>query len=68
MQVQWNRAARTDKGVHAAGQVISFKALLPVAGGEAELVAATNAKCPPDMRVIEIVRTIQSFNSKNLCS
>ncbi|RYG55953.1 hypothetical protein EON66_04075, partial [archaeon] len=67
LQVAWNRAARTDKGVHAAGQVVSLKAMLP-GGTEEDLLERVNAHLPLDMRAVDIVRVINNFNSKNLCS
>jgi tRNA pseudouridine(38-40) synthase len=66
-QIAWNRAARTDKGVHAAGQVVSFRMHLPP-GSEAELIEKINARCPPDLRCIDINRVINNFNAKNLCN
>lgn len=64
--VHFQRAARTDKGVSAARQVISVK--LPIAEGEEEQQAAVlNAMLPAQIRVMAILRATRSFNSKNWC-
>jgi tRNA pseudouridine(38-40) synthase len=42
-QVQWNRAARTDKGVSAAGNVVSLKMMI----GYPDIAARINAELPP---------------------
>ena len=44
-QVQWNRAARTDKGVSAAGNVVSLKMMI----GHEDIVARINAELPPQV-------------------
>lgn len=66
-KVGWNRAARTDKGVHAAGQVVSLR--MRVKKGEADATRERiNSFLPADIRVVDIVRVTRQFNSKNLCS
>jgi tRNA pseudouridine38-40 synthase len=45
-------AGRTDAGVHAAGQVVTFRAPHPFAG---DLTAALNAQLPEDMAVLSAV-------------
>lgn len=57
MQNGWNRAARTDKGVHAAGNVISCK-LEVVQGKEEETVDRINSCLPSDIRVFKILRQL----------
>ena len=42
----FNRAARTDKGVHAAGQVVSMRVIMPP-----DFCERLNAQLPPDIRV-----------------
>ena len=66
-RVGWNRAARTDKGVHAAAQVISLKLQYPP-DGLTGMVAAINSHLPADISVFDIVRVTQNFNAKNNCS
>jgi tRNA U38,U39,U40 pseudouridine synthase TruA len=67
-KVGWNRAARTDKGVHAAAQVISLLLHLRVGDSPDAMRERVNAALPLDIRVIDIVRVTKQFNSKNLCS
>lgn len=65
--IGWNRAARTDKGVHAALNVISLRMRIPD-GGEADAVARVNTHLKPDLRVFAVIITTFLFNSKNFCS
>ncbi|KAJ1968556.1 tRNA pseudouridine synthase 1 [Dispira parvispora] len=57
------RAARTDKGVHAAGQVVSLKMIIDIP----DIVAKINQALPEQIRVWGYTRTVNSFNAKNLC-
>jgi len=66
-RVGWNRCARTDKGVHAAGQVISFRARMLEATTEA-WIAKLNAVLPKDLNVHALVRVTRNFNAKNNCT
>ena len=50
-QVHWSRAARTDKGVHALGNLISVKLLWPA---DVDLVAEVNKKLPADVCVLDM--------------
>ncbi len=45
-QVHWSRAARTDKGVSAVGNVVSLKMLI----GAPDLLQRINAALPPQAR------------------
>ncbi|KAJ3117120.1 tRNA pseudouridine synthase 1, partial [Physocladia obscura] len=57
-----NRCARTDKGVHAAGNVVSLKLFaLP------NLVDKINEQLPPTVRVFDAFQVTSSFNAKNHC-
>lgn len=69
----WMRACRTDKGVHAAGQVVSLKMLLKgeAAAGETgdlgvleRLVAGLNGRLPEQIRVFGIKRVTNTFQAK----
>ncbi|XP_058823091.1 pseudouridylate synthase 1 homolog [Topomyia yanbarensis] len=60
-QVQFQRAARTDKGVSAATQVVSIK--LP----ENLNIDALNEDLPAQIRVFAIKRVTKGFNSKSNC-
>lgn len=66
-KVNWTRASRTDKGVHAIRTVISLRAMLTDEPLEAQ-VAALNAKLPEDIRVFEFIPVINSFNAKHQAS
>ncbi|XP_050439951.1 pseudouridylate synthase 1 homolog isoform X2 [Adelges cooleyi] len=59
--MQFQRAARTDKGVSALRQVISL--LLPE-DVQKEMI---NASLPDQIRVLDIRRVTKGFNSKNSC-
>ncbi|KAA0203002.1 hypothetical protein HAZT_HAZT006705 [Hyalella azteca] len=64
--VNFQRAARTDKGVSAARQVVSVK--LPIGDGdESKVLGELNSLMPPQIRLMDIRRAIRSFNSKNWC-
>lgn len=60
------RAARTDKGVHAAGQVVSVKLELPD-NGEESSIPIINSHLPKTIQIVGIVRVPKSFNAKNQC-
>ncbi|KAJ2084987.1 tRNA pseudouridine synthase 1 [Coemansia sp. S100] len=62
-KVQLQRAARTDKGVHAAGQVVSLKMIVE----DPAIVEKVNAQLPDQIRVWGFVRVVQSFNAKTMC-
>lgn len=57
------RCARTDKGVHAAGNVISLKLIIE----EDDVVEKINARLPEQIRVWGIQRTNNSFNCYQYC-
>ncbi|ODQ53628.1 tRNA pseudouridine synthase, partial [Saitoella complicata NRRL Y-17804] len=57
------RAARTDKGVHAACNLISLKLIIE----DPEIVQKINSHLPDQIRLWGIVRTINSFNPRTLC-
>lgn len=54
-QVKLGRAARTDAGVHAAGNVVSMK-LITAIPGVSDLVGRINEELPPEIRLWSIVR------------
>ncbi|KAJ2733913.1 tRNA pseudouridine synthase 1 [Coemansia sp. Cherry 401B] len=62
-KVNLQRAARTDKGVHAAGQVVSLKMIIE----DPEIVQKINAHLPDQIRVWGYTRVMRSFNSKTMC-
>ncbi|CAI5702203.1 hypothetical protein KXD40_002659 [Peronospora effusa] len=64
-KIGWSRAARTDKGVHAAGQLISVK--LHVGDDVSAFVAKVNAALPQDIQVMQMVTVTKNFNAKLTC-
>ncbi|KAJ3179284.1 tRNA pseudouridine synthase 1 [Irineochytrium annulatum] len=61
-KVGFARCARTDKGVHAAGQVVSLNMMvIPNA------LEKINEHLPPQIRAYTLLRVTNSFNPKNLC-
>jgi tRNA pseudouridine38-40 synthase len=57
------RCARTDKGVHAAGNMISLKLIVE----DENIVEKINAELSPQIRVWGIERTIGSFSCYQAC-
>ena len=57
------RCARTDKGVHAAGNLISLKLIIE----DVDVVEKINSNLPPEIRVWGIVRTTNGFNCYSAC-
>lgn len=56
-------AGRTDRGVHAAGQVVSCLDPRPELS-ERQLRSALNANLPPDMAVLQVVREADNFHAR----
>lgn len=62
------RAARTDKGVSAAMQVVSSKLACEVAGRiDPALPDLINAQLPPEVRVYGLLRATAGFNARTDC-
>ncbi|KAL8867132.1 MAG: hypothetical protein Q9174_005858 [Haloplaca sp. 1 TL-2023] len=57
------RCARTDRGVHAAGNIISLKMIIE----DADIVKKINDNLSPQIRVWGIERTNGSFSAYQLC-
>lgn len=57
------RCARTDKGVHAAGNLISLKLIIE----DPDIVTKINEKLCPQIRVFGIERTNGSFSAYQMC-
>ncbi|XP_022662759.1 tRNA pseudouridine synthase A, mitochondrial-like [Varroa destructor] len=62
--MMFQRAARTDKGVSAARQVVSLK-LPTTKGSPEEMTGAINARLVDQIRVVGLKRVTKNFNSKN---
>lgn len=58
------RAARTDKGVHAGGNVISLKMIIE----DASIKEKINEELPSGIRVWGISRVNKAFDCRKLCS
>ncbi|GJJ13518.1 hypothetical protein Clacol_007772 [Clathrus columnatus] len=56
------RAARTDAGVHAAGNIVSIK-MITIIPGVRDIVARINEELPPEIRLWSFQRTQNSFNA-----
>ncbi|XP_062929283.1 tRNA pseudouridine synthase A isoform X1 [Mobula hypostoma] len=61
-KMSFQRCARTDKGVSAAGQIVSLKLWLID-----NLVEKINANLPPGIKILGLKRVTGRFNSKNTC-
>ncbi|KAJ7625581.1 pseudouridine synthase [Roridomyces roridus] len=66
VKVNIARAARTDAGVHAAGNVVSMKMITTVPGVP-DMTARINEELPPEIRLWGHVRVQNSFNPRTLC-
>ncbi|KZV74511.1 pseudouridine synthase [Peniophora sp. CONT] len=65
-KINLGRAARTDAGVHAAGNVVSAKVITSIPD-KPDFVAAVNAELPPEIRIWGCVRVQNSFSARTLC-
>ncbi|KAI6164634.1 pseudouridine synthase [Pisolithus thermaeus] len=66
VKVGLGRAARTDAGVHAAGNLVSMKLITTIPGIK-DWVGHVNSFLPPEIRVWGKVRVQNSFNARNSC-
>ncbi|XP_067125275.1 pseudouridylate synthase 1 homolog [Centruroides vittatus] len=63
--MHFQRAARTDKGVSAACQIISLK--LPPIENFLSVIELINNNLPPQIRVMGLKRATKNFNAKLSC-
>eukprot|EP00730_Choanoeca_flexa_P006437 TRINITY_DN12150_c0_g6_i1.p1 TRINITY_DN12150_c0_g6~~TRINITY_DN12150_c0_g6_i1.p1 ORF type:complete len:462 (+),score=84.82 TRINITY_DN12150_c0_g6_i1:131-1387(+) len=61
--MQFQRCARTDKGVHAARQLVSLKLRQ-----SPSLVESLNTELPPEIRIVDCIRVTKGFNAKAQCT
>ncbi|XP_007953244.2 tRNA pseudouridine synthase A [Orycteropus afer afer] len=61
-KMSFQRCARTDKGVSAAGQVVSLKVWLIE-----DILEKINSHLPSHIRILGLKRVTGGFNSKNRC-
>ncbi|KAJ8695225.1 tRNA pseudouridine synthase 1 [Pleurotus ostreatus] len=66
VKVNLARAARTDAGVHAAGNVVSLK-MITSRPDVPDILARVNEELPPEIRLWGYVRVQNSFNPRTLC-
>ncbi|KAH9919946.1 pseudouridine synthase [Amylocystis lapponica] len=66
VKVNLGRAARTDAGVHAAGNVVSMK-LITAIPDVLDLVTRINEELPPEIRLWGVTRVQNSFNARTTC-
>ena len=66
-KVHWNRAARTDKGVSAVGQVVSFKCMNADDGNTEKIVDLINEHLPQNIVAFGATRVTGGFSAKNQC-
>ncbi|KAJ7509764.1 pseudouridine synthase [Mycena galericulata] len=66
VKVNIARAARTDAGVHAAGNIVSLKMITSVPGVP-DMTVRINEELPPEIRLWGHVRVQNSFNPRVLC-
>ncbi|THH18354.1 hypothetical protein EW146_g2617 [Bondarzewia mesenterica] len=66
VKVNLGRAARTDAGVHAAGNIVSMKLITQVPGVP-DIVVRVNEFLPPEIRLWGYVRVQNSFNARLSC-
>lgn len=62
-KVSFMRAARTDKGVHAAGNLISLKLIIE----DPDVLKKINDNLPEQIRVWGIERTNKAFDCRKMC-
>ncbi|KAI3403040.2 PUS1 [Candida oxycetoniae] len=60
----FQRSARTDKGVHAAGNVVSLKLIIE----DPEIRHKINQYLPQQIRIWGIQRTTKGFDCRKMCS
>ncbi|KAI5956926.1 PUS1 [Candida jiufengensis] len=60
----FQRCARTDKGVHAAGNVISLKMIIE----DSDILKKINNNLPETIRVWGIQRTTKGYDCRKMCS
>lgn len=64
--LEWYRACRTDKGVHAARNIVTARLFLDVAE-KPDFIQNVNDKLSPDVRLVAIQRVDAYFHPKNHC-
>eukprot|EP00981_Chlorochromonas_danica_P002112 scaffold424_cov165-Ochromonas_danica.AAC.12 len=66
-KVQWTRAARTDRGVHAITQCCAMKLLMPMDGRDL-FIQQVNNFLPEEIRLQAMTKVTKGFNAKQQCT
>jgi tRNA pseudouridine38-40 synthase len=61
-EVELNGASRTDRGVHAAGQVANFHTHSPIPADR--FARVVNGRLPEDVRVLQVEEVLQDFHAR----
>ncbi|KAJ7583178.1 pseudouridine synthase [Mycena floridula] len=67
LKVNLARAARTDAGVHAAGNIVSLKMITAIPGQQETMLERINRELPQDIRVWDFIRVQNSFSARTSC-
>jgi tRNA pseudouridine38-40 synthase len=73
-KIQWTRAARTDRGVHALTQCCAMKLLSPkdvetnIGNARINFAETINRFLPADIQVQGMAKVSKGFNAKNACT
>ena len=62
-KIGWSRAARTDKGVHAAGQLMTAKLHIDDTRAQEFIHRVNTTYLPPDIQLLALARTTKSQGS-----
>ena len=65
-KIDWQRSSRTDSGVSAEGQLVSFHGKLEE-GKEEEIRNKLNESLPPNIRIWKVTKMTKSFNARKHC-
>ncbi len=65
LQINWMRAARTDKGVSAVGQLVSLK--MVVGHTTYDVIENINKHLPAQIRVLGYTKTTAGFDARKHC-
>eukprot|EP00798_Chlamydomonas_sp_ICE-L_P010627 gene10627-12303_t len=65
-RAHWNRAARTDKGVSASGNVVSVNVLETSLEGEVSFVDRMNKELPAVIRIYGMLPATPMFNARTM--
>jgi tRNA pseudouridine38-40 synthase len=64
----WQRASRTDKGVHAARNVLGIRLCVAEDVTDDTIVTTLNQELPSVIRILGVLRTTKHFNAKTEAS